>query len=144
VRLRDFSLDRQQPPALVCTPYALHASNTVDFAAGHSLMETLRNAGLQHLFATDWRSADPTMRYLGIDAYLADLNVLVDELGGRTDLIGVCQGGWMALVYAARSREGAQACDRGRTGGHLCRSIRTVDFGPYGSSIVVLTARPRR
>ena len=102
VRLRDFSLDRRQPPALVCTPYALHASNTVDFAPEHSLMETLRGAGLRHLFATDWRSAEPTMRYLGIDAYISDLNVLVDELGGRTDLIGVCQGGWMALVYAVR------------------------------------------
>src|SRR3974390_1971665 len=55
VRLRDFSLDRQQTPALVCTPYALHASNTVDFAPEHSLMETLRGAGLRHLFATDWR-----------------------------------------------------------------------------------------
>jgi poly(3-hydroxyalkanoate) synthetase len=105
VRLRDFSVDRQRPPTLVCTPYALHASNTVDFALGHSLMEALRGAGLQHLFATDWRSADRTMRYLGIDAYLADLNVLVDEVGGRTDLIGLCQGGWMALVYAARFPE---------------------------------------
>ena len=102
VRLRDFSLDRRLAPTLVCTPYALHASNTVDFAAGHSLIQTLRGAGLRHLFATDWRSADPTMRYLGIDAYFADLNVLVDELGGRTDLIGVCQGGWMALAYAVR------------------------------------------
>jgi poly(3-hydroxyalkanoate) synthetase len=102
VQLRDFSLDRRETPALVCTPYALHASNTVDFAPGHSLVESLRGAGLRHLFATDWRSADPTMRYLGIDAYLSDLNVLVDELGGNTDLIGVCQGGWMALVYAAR------------------------------------------
>jgi len=102
VRLRDFSVDRRQPPTLVCTPYALHASNTVDFAAGHSLIQSLRGADLRHLFATDWRSADPTMRDLGIDAYLADLNVLVDELGGRTDLIGVCQGGWMALVYAVR------------------------------------------
>jgi poly(3-hydroxyalkanoate) synthetase len=26
----------------------------------------------------------------------------MDELGGRANLIGVCQGGWMALVYAAR------------------------------------------
>jgi poly(3-hydroxyalkanoate) synthetase len=102
VRLRDFSLDRRQTPTLVCTPYALHASNIVDFAPGHSLMATLRDGGLRHLFATDWRSADPTMRYLGVDAYLADLNVLVDELGGLIDLIGICQGGWMALVYAAR------------------------------------------
>ena len=50
---------------------------------------------------TDWRSASPDMRFLAIDNYLADLNVLVDELGGYVDLIGLCQGGWLALTYAA-------------------------------------------
>jgi poly(3-hydroxybutyrate) depolymerase len=42
------------------------------------------------------------MRFCSIDDYLAALNVLVDELGGAVDLIGLCQGGWMALIYAAR------------------------------------------
>src|SRR6185312_13238295 len=41
-------------------------------------------------------------RYFTIDNYLADLNVAVDELGTPVDLIGLCQGGWLALVYAAR------------------------------------------
>jgi pimeloyl-ACP methyl ester carboxylesterase len=31
--------------------------------------------------------------------------VLIDELGGKVDLIGLCQGGWMALIYAARFPE---------------------------------------
>src|SRR5438552_15053375 len=51
---------------------------------------------------TDWRSASADMRFLGIDEYLADLNVLVDRVGGLVDLIGLCQGGWLSLVYAAR------------------------------------------
>jgi poly(3-hydroxybutyrate) depolymerase len=42
------------------------------------------------------------MRFFSIDSYLADLNVLVDEIGGQVDLIGLCQGGWLALIYAAR------------------------------------------
>jgi pimeloyl-ACP methyl ester carboxylesterase len=42
------------------------------------------------------------MRYLGIDDYLAHLNIMVDEIGIPVDLIGLCQGGWMVLVYAAR------------------------------------------
>ena len=50
----------------------------------------------------DWRSASADMRSLGIDEYLAALNVLVDGLGGRVDLVGLCQGGWLSLVYAAR------------------------------------------
>jgi poly(3-hydroxyalkanoate) synthetase len=51
---------------------------------------------------TDWRSANADMRFLGIDEYLADLNVLVDRVGGLVDLIGLCQGGWLSLVYAGR------------------------------------------
>jgi pimeloyl-ACP methyl ester carboxylesterase len=50
---------------------------------------------------TSWRTAS-AVSILGIDDYLADLNVLVDEIGAPVDLIGLCQGGWMALVYAAR------------------------------------------
>jgi poly(3-hydroxyalkanoate) synthetase len=42
------------------------------------------------------------MRDFGIDAFLADLNVAVDDLGGRVSLIGLCQGGWLAALYAAR------------------------------------------
>ena len=50
----------------------------------------------------DWRSATADMRFLGIDDYLAALNVLVDHIGSPVDLIGLSQGGWMALIYAAR------------------------------------------
>jgi poly(3-hydroxyalkanoate) synthetase len=50
----------------------------------------------------DWRSASAGMRFLGIDDYLAALNVLVDHLGGLVDLIGLCQGGWLSLAYAGR------------------------------------------
>jgi poly(3-hydroxyalkanoate) synthetase len=42
------------------------------------------------------------MRHLSIDNYLADLNVAVDEIGAPVDLVGLCQGGWLSLVYAAR------------------------------------------
>jgi poly(3-hydroxybutyrate) depolymerase len=42
------------------------------------------------------------MRSFGIDDYLATLNVLVDHIGAPTTLIGLSQGGWMALIYAAR------------------------------------------
>jgi poly(3-hydroxyalkanoate) synthetase len=66
------------------------------------VVETLCQSGLSRVFVTDWRSATPETRYFTIDSYLADLNVGVDELGPPVDLIGLCQGGWLALVYAAR------------------------------------------
>jgi pimeloyl-ACP methyl ester carboxylesterase len=100
--LRDFSTAADGMPTLLVTPFALHGSTIVDIAPGYSLIAALREAGLTRLFATNWHSATHEMRYLGIDNYLADLNVLVDALGGRVNLVGLCQGGWMALLYAAR------------------------------------------
>lgn len=102
VRLRDFSTVEDGVATLLCAPFALHGATVADLARGHSLVATLRDAGLRRLFVTDWRSASADMRFLRIDDYLADLNVLVDQLGGTVNLIGLCQGGWMSLLYAAR------------------------------------------
>ena len=85
-------------PTLLCTPLALHGAAVADLAVGHSLVAALRGAGIERLFMVDWRSASVQMRFLGIDDYLADLNVLVDHLGGLVDLVGLCQGGWLSLV----------------------------------------------
>lgn len=101
MRLRDFSRRAGERTTLICGPFALHGANVVDFAPGFSLVEALQEAGLPRICVTDWRSAAPDMRYFSIDTYLADLNVAVDEVG-PVDLVGVCQGGWLALVYAAR------------------------------------------
>ena len=102
VRLRDFSVEAKGSPVLICAPFALHGATVVDLVTGHSLVAALRRAGVRRLFATDWRSATADMRFLGIDDYLSALNVAVDQIGGKVDLVGLCQGGWMALVYAAR------------------------------------------
>src|SRR6266436_5884631 len=102
VRLRDFTMVKSGVPTLLCTPLALHGAAVADLAAGHSLVAALRGAGIERLFMVDWRSASAEMRFLGIDDYLAGLNVLVDHLGGLVDLVGLCQGGWLSLVYAGR------------------------------------------
>ena len=102
VRLHDFTVAQSGVPTLLCTPLALHGAAIADLAAGHSLVAALRSAGIGRLFMTDWRSASADMRFLGIDEYLADFNVLVDRVGGLVDLIGLCQGGWLSLVYAGR------------------------------------------
>jgi poly(3-hydroxyalkanoate) synthetase len=102
VRLRDFSISPEGVATLVCAPFALHSATIADFAPRHSLVAALQQAGLPRVFVTDWRSATATTRFLSVDNYLADLNVLVDQLGAPVDLVGLCQGGWLALVFAAR------------------------------------------
>jgi poly(3-hydroxybutyrate) depolymerase len=102
VRLRDFSTAADGPATLVCAPFALHGATITDLAPRHSLVAALQRAGIERVFVTDWRSASADMRLMSIDNYVADLNLLVDELGGAVDLVGLCQGGWMALAYAAR------------------------------------------
>jgi pimeloyl-ACP methyl ester carboxylesterase len=102
MRLRDFATEPHGAPTLVCAPFALHGATVADFAPGHSLVEALHLEGLSRVYVTDWRSATPDMRFLSIDNYLAELNVAVEAIGPPVDLIGLCQGGWMALVYAAR------------------------------------------
>jgi poly(3-hydroxybutyrate) depolymerase len=100
--LRDFSLRTVGHPVVICAPFALHQATIADFAPAHSLIAALRAEGLSRLLLTQWRSASAQMQFFSIDTYLSDLNVAVDELGGRVDLIGLCQGGWMALMFAAR------------------------------------------
>ena len=103
MRLREFSRGpATQQPVLVCAPYALHGALIADFAPGHSLVEALQKDGVNRIYVPDWRSAVPDMRYLSIDNYLAELNVAIDEIGAPVDLVGLCQGGWLSLVYAAR------------------------------------------
>jgi poly(3-hydroxyalkanoate) synthetase len=102
MRLRDCAKNRSGQPALVCAPYALHRALIADFAPGHSVVQSLQNGGIDRVYLTDWRSATPDMRYLSIDSYLSDLNVAIDEIGAPVDLVGLCQGGWLSLLYAAR------------------------------------------
>lgn len=102
MRLRDFSRSKTGPATLICAPFALHGATVADLAPGHSLVERLLREGQQRLFVTDWRSATPQMRDFSIDTYLEELNVAVDDCQPPVDLVGLCQGGWLALVYAAR------------------------------------------
>jgi poly(3-hydroxyalkanoate) synthetase len=92
----------RSPATLVVAPYAIHEASIADFAVGHSLAQALVEGGAGPVALTYWNSATHEMRGYGIDAYLSDLNVAVDDLGGRASLVGLCQGGWLAAAFAAR------------------------------------------
>lgn len=107
MRLRDFRGARRpsappRAPVLVDAPYAGHSSTIADFAKGQSLVATLQENGLDEVFVTDWKSATPAMKDFSIDSYLLDLDAAVARLGDSVDLVGLCQGGWLCAMYAAR------------------------------------------
>ena len=76
------------PPVVIVAPYAVHHASVADFAPGHSLAQTLAEADAGSVALTFWKSATAEMRDYGIDAYLSDLNVAIDDLGGRASLVG--------------------------------------------------------
>lgn len=96
-------------PTLVDAPYAGHSAMIADYHKGQSLLETLLGNGLRHVALTDWKSATEDMKDLEIDNYLAELVVAIDDLGGRVNLVGLCQGGWTAAMIAARFPEKVNA-----------------------------------
>jgi poly(3-hydroxyalkanoate) synthetase len=99
--LRDYG----QPggiPTIVDAPHAGHTAMIADYHAGQSLVQTLLDNGVGHVVLTDWKSATPDMKDLEIDNYLAELVVAIDDLGGRVNLVGLCQGGWVSAMLAAR------------------------------------------
>src|SRR5208337_3608381 len=89
-------------PTLVNAPYAGHRAMVADYHKGQSLVETLLANGVGHVALTDWKSATEDMKDFDIDNYLEELVVAIDDLGGRVNLVGLCQGGWSSAMVAAR------------------------------------------
>ncbi|HZZ23321.1 MAG TPA: hypothetical protein VFE60_12430 [Roseiarcus sp.] len=85
-------------PTLVNAPFAGHRAMIADYRIGQSLVETLLAGGLGHVALTDWKSATDDMKDFKIDNYLEELVVAIDDLGGRVNLVGLCQGGWSSAM----------------------------------------------
>jgi poly(3-hydroxyalkanoate) synthetase len=102
-RLRDFSRGSIDPvvPTLVLPPQAGHDSCIVDYSERQSQLETIRAAGLTRLFTLDWVGASDATKDAGIEDYLALVERAVEHIGAPVNLVGDCQGGWLAAIYAA-------------------------------------------
>ncbi len=105
LKLRDFSRGGKGIYTLIVPPYAGHTSMIVDFSPKQSLIETLLENGIEKVCSIDWKSATEEIKDYNIDNYLDELDICVDELGGRVNLAGMCQGGWLVAMYAARFPE---------------------------------------
>lgn len=107
-RLRDFSTvgaDASVVATLVLPPQAGHDSCIVDYSPEQSQMRTIVAAGLTRAFTLDWIGATAQTRDVGVEDYLDVIDRAVDHAGGRVNLVGDCQGGWLATIYAALAPE---------------------------------------
>jgi poly(3-hydroxybutyrate) depolymerase len=107
-RLRDFTPKprgrRPAPgglPTLVLPPQAGHDSCIVDYAPGQSQVRTALDAGLGRVLSLDWVGATQDTKDADVEEYVAVIRETVTDLGGRVNLVGDCQGGWLAVIYAA-------------------------------------------
>jgi poly(3-hydroxybutyrate) depolymerase len=101
-RLRDFSVSKRRVvPTLVLPPQAGHDSCIVDYSADQSQMGAILASGLERALSLDWIGATRETADCSIEDYLDVVDRAVDHCGERVNLIGDCQGGWLATIYAA-------------------------------------------
>jgi poly(3-hydroxyalkanoate) synthetase len=102
-RLRDFSQGAGEGvvPTLVLPPQAGHDSCIVDYSPAQSQIGEIRGAGLERVFALDWAGATAATKHATIEDYVAAIDRAVEHAGGRVNLVGDCQGGWLATLWAA-------------------------------------------
>ena len=132
-RLRDFSPAASRPgarppvPTLVVPPSSGHTSVVVDLSARDSLLGTALSAGLMNLHCIEWLEGGPDSAEAdtGIEGHLRVLADAVVALGGRANVIGFSQGGWLATIFAAQAPDAVVTltvaaapvdCHRGRPG----------------------------
>lgn len=103
--LRDFTEARHRDddvvPTLVLPPQAGHSSTVIDYSPQQSQLAMIRAAGLTRLYALDWRPATTATKHVTITDYLDVIDRSIRRMGGKANLVGDCQGGWLATIYAA-------------------------------------------
>jgi poly(3-hydroxybutyrate) depolymerase len=103
VRLRDFSPERPDPvvATLLFPPQAGHSPCIVDYSEQQSQVKTARAAGLTRLYSLDWIGATERTKHAGVTDYVHFIERAVAHIGAPVNLLGDCQGGWLAAIYAA-------------------------------------------
>ncbi|HEY6795739.1 MAG TPA: alpha/beta fold hydrolase [Kineosporiaceae bacterium] len=88
-------------PTLVLPPQAGHDSCIVDYAPGQSQVLTAIEAGCAPVYSMDWIGATRETRDATVEDYVDAVHDAVQHIGGHVNLVGDCQGGWLATIYAA-------------------------------------------
>ena len=104
--LRDFTR-RAMPTPTSCRPWCCPRRpgtprTVVDFSPAQSQLAVIRAAGLVRLYALEWRAATAaTTGRRRSPTTSTSSTARSSWIGGRANLVGDCQGGWLAAIYAA-------------------------------------------
>jgi len=102
--LRDFSAGSRSSvmPTVVLPPQAGHHSCIVDYSREQSQMATIKAAGLERAYSLEWIGATEETKDTTVEDYVDFIEHSIEAIGGGpVNLIGDCQGGWLAAIYAA-------------------------------------------
>ena len=103
--LRDFTEERHRDddvvPTIVLPPQAGHSSTVVDYSPQQSQIAMIRASGLTRVYALEWKPATAASKNVSIDDYLTVVDRSIRRMGGKANVVGDCQGGWLAAIYAA-------------------------------------------
>ena len=121
--LRDFSTDArtQAVPTLLLPPQAGHHSCIVDFTPRQSQVSVALESGLDRLYVLEWLPATEETKDVSIAEVIETMDTAIDEIGGPVHLVGDCQGGWLAALYA---RSGRRRWRPSRSPAHRSTSMR--------------------
>lgn len=103
VVLRRFDTDRVGDPILIIPPQAAHHSSIADYAPNQSLVRTCLETTPNPVYAIEWKTSTYKRREEAIDDLVKQLMMCVRKSGSGKPVIlaGLCQGGWLATIYAA-------------------------------------------
>jgi poly(3-hydroxybutyrate) depolymerase len=73
----------------------------VDYDPLQSQVRTALDSGLTRVLSLDWVGATAETKDASIEDYVAVVGEAIARVGGRAHLVGDCQGGWLAVIYAA-------------------------------------------
>ncbi len=68
---------------------------------GDRQVQVIKDAAQSRLYSLDWVGATQQTKDASITDYLELIERAIDHIGGPVNLIGDCQGGWLATIYAA-------------------------------------------
>ncbi|UMZ74133.1 alpha/beta fold hydrolase [Natranaerofaba carboxydovora] len=107
LRLRYFPNKHKKlgKPILVLPPQAGHHSNITDYSSNQSLVNTFHKYGFD-VYVAQWLSPNYKHKNFDISDYIRLTNDAVHNISSRTGhdsihLVGQCQGGWQAAMYAS-------------------------------------------